>query len=196
MENYYEILGVQKNATTDEIKKAYRNLAFKYHPDRNPGDKVAEEKFKKITEAYDVLGDESKRKMYDMGAYSTNSRTSYSNGSYSNTYRNTYSSGNPFEEWFRANESYNSGEQEQQQKRYYYYNSNNNSRNYSKKTIRKRIITNILKIIFVGGAGYIIPYIFGPLIGFFARSICFFTLISTIINLIGDFTRLKYAKRQ
>ncbi len=63
--DYYEILGVDKNATKEEIKKAYRKLALKYHPDRNPGDKNAEEKFKDITEAYEVLSDEEKRKKYD-----------------------------------------------------------------------------------------------------------------------------------
>ncbi|MBR5400893.1 MAG: J domain-containing protein [Treponema sp.] len=67
MTDYYADLGVSKNATADEIKKAYRKLAFKYHPDQNPGDKVAEEKFKKITAAYDVLGDEEKRRQYDNG---------------------------------------------------------------------------------------------------------------------------------
>ena len=69
--DYYEILGIQKNATSDEIKKAYRNLAFKYHPDRNPGNKEAEEKFKKISEAYNVLSDDSKRKDYDCGRTSS-----------------------------------------------------------------------------------------------------------------------------
>ena len=73
MNDYYQILGVSRNATTDEIKKAYRNLAFKYHPDRNPGDKAAEEKFKQISAAYDVLGDEAKRKNYDLGGYSESS---------------------------------------------------------------------------------------------------------------------------
>ena len=62
--------GVSKNATADEIKKAYRTLAFKYHPDRNQGNAAAEEKFKQISAAYDVLGDEAKRRQYDMG-YST-----------------------------------------------------------------------------------------------------------------------------
>ena len=52
--DYYAILGVNKSATQEEIKKAYRKLALKYHPDRNPGDKTAEEKFKEINEAYDV----------------------------------------------------------------------------------------------------------------------------------------------
>jgi molecular chaperone DnaJ len=63
--NYYEILGVDKNATPDEIKKKYRKLAAKYHPDKNPGDKAAEEKFKEIAEAYDTLSDADKRKKYD-----------------------------------------------------------------------------------------------------------------------------------
>jgi len=64
--DYYKILGVDKNATQDDIKKAYRKLAMKYHPDRNPGDKSAEEKFKEITEANEVLSDPEKRKKYDM----------------------------------------------------------------------------------------------------------------------------------
>jgi len=63
--DYYEILQVSRTATTAEIKKAYRKLAIKYHPDKNPGDKEAEEKFKMINEAYGVLSDESKRELYD-----------------------------------------------------------------------------------------------------------------------------------
>ena len=63
--DYYEVLGVQKNATQEEIKKAYRKLAVANHPDKNPGDKAAEERFKEATEAYEVLGDEEKRKNYD-----------------------------------------------------------------------------------------------------------------------------------
>jgi curved DNA-binding protein len=64
--DYYKILGIEKNASTAEIKKAYRKLAMKYHPDKNKGNKEAEEKFKKISEAYAVLSDSQKRKNYDM----------------------------------------------------------------------------------------------------------------------------------
>ena len=63
--DYYKVLGVDRSAKQDEIKKAYRKLAVKYHPDKNPGDKAAEEKFKEISEAYQVLGNEESRKKYD-----------------------------------------------------------------------------------------------------------------------------------
>lgn len=63
--DYYEVLGIQKGASEDEIKKAFRKMALKYHPDRNPGDKEAEEKFKEVNEAYTVLSDSDKRAKYD-----------------------------------------------------------------------------------------------------------------------------------
>jgi curved DNA-binding protein len=63
--DYYKILGIEKKATQEEIKKAYRKLAVKYHPDKNPGDKKAEERFKEVNEANDVLSDPEKRKKYD-----------------------------------------------------------------------------------------------------------------------------------
>ena len=64
--DYYEVLGVSRNATNDELKKAYRKLALKYHPDKNPGDKNAEQRFKEAANAYGVLSDPKKREMYDL----------------------------------------------------------------------------------------------------------------------------------
>lgn len=72
-QDYYQALGVEKNADAEEIRKAYRKLARKHHPDLNPGDKAAEERFKKVQEAYDVLSDPKKKQMYDqVGFYSEN----------------------------------------------------------------------------------------------------------------------------
>src|SRR4051794_16454330 len=64
--DYYEVLGVPRNASEADVKKAYRKLARQYHPDRNPGDKTAETKFKEVQEAYSVLSDKQKRSQYDM----------------------------------------------------------------------------------------------------------------------------------
>ncbi|HRJ67400.1 MAG TPA: DnaJ domain-containing protein, partial [Alphaproteobacteria bacterium] len=63
--DFYQVLGVDKKASADELKKAYRKLAMQYHPDKNQGNKEAEAKFKEISEAYDVLKDEQKRAAYD-----------------------------------------------------------------------------------------------------------------------------------
>src|SRR3989441_5830958 len=71
MATLYDSLGVSKPASQEEIKKAYRKLARQYHPDKNPGDASAEQKFKEISAAYDVLGDPDKRKQYDRGGLSS-----------------------------------------------------------------------------------------------------------------------------
>ena len=68
--DYYEVLGVDRNASEEDIKKAYRKLAKKYHPDVNPGDKEAEKKFKEASEAYAVLSDSEKRRQYDQFGHS------------------------------------------------------------------------------------------------------------------------------
>lgn len=91
MKNYYEILGVDKKASQDEIKKAFRKLARKYHPDLNPGDKNSEQKFKELNEAYTVLGDEKKRAEYDQFG-----RTPFESGGPGFDYR-TYTSGDRFD---------------------------------------------------------------------------------------------------
>ena len=127
MEDLYKTLGVEKTATADEIKKAYRNLAFKYHPDRNAGDKAAEEKFKQINSAYSVLGDEDKRKQYDLYGsaqerqnYSQSYNQSYGNGGYYGNYQRTGS--DPFWDFFTGAQS-DSGEQNNGRKYTYYYSS-------------------------------------------------------------------------
>ena len=95
MTDYYKVLGVSKTATAEEIKKAYRNLAFKYHPDRNAGNAEAEEKFKQISAAYDVLGDEAKRRNYDSGYSEYNSYQSQHAASGQSAYEEE-----PFYQWF------------------------------------------------------------------------------------------------
>jgi len=86
--DYYEVLGISKNASDDEIKKAYRKLAVKYHPDKNPGNKEAEAKFKEINEAHDVLSDKQKRARYDQ----------FGHAGVGGAGGNPFASGNPFGE--------------------------------------------------------------------------------------------------
>ncbi|MBQ6781453.1 MAG: DnaJ domain-containing protein [Treponema sp.] len=112
MDDLYTVLGITKSASDDEIKKAYRTLAFKYHPDRNPGDKAAEEKFKQINAAYEVLGDKTKRAQYDRYGSSSTSYGADSSGysGYTGTYGgygNAYQGGfnqqdDPFYQWFNS----------------------------------------------------------------------------------------------
>lgn len=154
MEDLYNILGVQKNASQDEIKKAYRNLAFKYHPDRNQGSKDAEEKLKEINMAYSVLGDSTKRHQYDMNGFNTNSgfgqNSSYGNGYYGNGFYNN------------ARQNYGSynggfwgfgGEGEQNQRGYQYYYSNYKDYN-SKKNQSLNFSQGFSKVVFGAVIGF------------------------------------------
>lgn len=96
--DYYEVLGVTRNADSAAIKKAYRKLAKKYHPDSNEGNARAEERFKEITEAYDVLSDEKKRKLYDQfghAAFDGGAADTGAGGGYGNPFGGSYSSNGP-----------------------------------------------------------------------------------------------------
>lgn len=151
MIDYYEVLGVQKNATTDEIKKAYRNLAFKYHPDRNPDDKAAEEKFKQISAAYDVLGDETKRRNYDLGGY-TGNENNYQQAY--NQYQYDSSTQDYYDQFF--NQSY----------RYSYSNYQKEEPEYSGRyywgALASKVIQTILTVSLFGYSFILFP--FGPII--------------------------------
>lgn len=173
MNDYYSVLGISKNATQEEIKKAYRNLAFKYHPDRNPDNKEAEEKFKKISEAYDVLGDEKKRAEYDRfgsAGSSYSSRNSYQQNYYQNGYQNYYqrqtysdpfSSEDSFWQWFNGSAGQNSGKNTN-----YYYEYNNSRQSYTKKSLWTEFFMKIgqifIGLFFFRFSWIIIP--FGPLL--------------------------------
>lgn len=133
MEDLYQILGVSKNASQDEIKKAYRVLAMKYHPDKNPGDAVAEKKFKEISNAYSVLSDESKRHQYDMfgsgsgqSSYSSSSSTSSSTGGYS--YQD-----NPFWQFYQQSQSNQNGQKNQEEPQWNTYTWTKKSKPVSRK---------------------------------------------------------------
>lgn len=153
-QDLYDTLGVSHSATAEEIKKAYRNLAFKYHPDRNPGDSVAEEKFKAVNSAYSVLGDETKRAQYDR--YGSASDSAYE---YARSYQGGYQSwqetqSSPFETeeafWQFFNMGNNNGagyggnnQNQNWNNRRYYYNwssGNNEQRKMSRGELWGQLI--------------------------------------------------------
>lgn len=103
--DYYDILGVARSADTKEIKAAYRKLAIKYHPDKNPGDHEAEDKFKEAAEAYDILGDVQKRQRYDQFGHAGNSASGGFGGGMNmddifSQFGDIFGGGHPFESFF------------------------------------------------------------------------------------------------
>ena len=96
--DYYEVLGVSKNADENAIKKAYRKLAKKYHPDTNSGDADAEKKFKEVTEAYSVLSDKEKRKLYDQFGHAA-----FDEGAGGGTYQSQNQNGG-YQKWKKKHE--------------------------------------------------------------------------------------------
>ena len=106
MKNYYEMLGVNQNDSQESIRKAYRSLAKKYHPDLNPGDKTAEIKMREIGEAWEILGDETKRDAYDQSLLSS----SRQKASFSQSNRQTPNTNRPMtqEDFFRMTQNFES----------------------------------------------------------------------------------------
>lgn len=184
--DYYKILGVEKTASADDIKKAYRKLAFKYHPDRNQGDTDAEEKFKQVNEAYDVLGDEQKRKNYDLGGQYYSS--SYNGNSYSEN-QNPFGD-EQFWQWFsqaqqndQNNQTYSNEEYKQ------YYRKNYNYRETKSQLWANffiRLVEAILGVLFLR-ISFIIP--FGGLI-------CLVMIFRGVTGALSSFTKLRYFKEK
>lgn len=152
MEDLYAILGVSKTASADEIKKAYRTLAFKYHPDRNAGDAVAEEKFKQINSAYSILGDENKKREYDL------SGSSYNQYNYSQQNTGTYGyNQDPFWDFFNSTDNSRSGDNEN----YTYYSWNTRpSENYSRSYWLRKFLKGILHAVLGLGVSRFLFFVF------------------------------------
>lgn len=201
MEDLYTVLEVPKTATQDEIKSAYRKLAMKYHPDRNPGDKAAEEKFKNITAAYDVLGDETKRRQYDEYGSSSASSNPYTN-SYGNwqgqrygwgswTQENQDGFGDAFEQWFKAASSSQnqSGNSQNGPFRTYTYYTKPEAQPRSALLIQflLKIFVAFLGISFLRYSFLIIP--FGPIL-------CIYAIYSGITGAIKSLTSLRLFKKR
>jgi molecular chaperone DnaJ len=155
MDDLYKILGVPKTSSADQIKKAYRDAAFKYHPDRNPGDKVAEENFKKINAAYSVLGDSTKRAEYDQfgsDGFATNQRSAYGNQTNNQYGQSPY--GEDFWGWYE--QQTNAQRQQRQYRQSYSY--NNNGWDKSPKTKKEAFSALIRSLLVVVGCFYFLRW--------------------------------------
>lgn len=173
MEDLYAVLGVSKNASQEEIKTAYRKLAMKYHPDRNPGDKVAEEKFKSINAAYDVLGDETKRRSYDgasaFGDWGQTAKGYEGYGSYGAGQSYGNAGDDPFWQWAQYGRGGFEGQNSQNsQRRTYYYRYEDPTKKYTKSDWLAELLKNVLILLISGSflkfSWWLIP--FGPILCF------------------------------
>src|SRR5574344_1243911 len=200
MEDLYQTLGVSKTATAEEIKKAYRNLAFKYHPDRNPGDKTAEDKFKEINAAYSVLGDETKRRQYDSygSADAYQNAQNYGGGS-ANSYGQGYGgygssgsgsgnySGDPFWEFFNGasnntdDGSAKSGEYTNNGRRYTYTYTTRHTERPTRSDGFRYFGRGVLQTVLGAGGAYLFVRWF-PL-----NIICFIAMIKGFVQILQSF---------
>lgn len=165
MEDLYTVLGVSKNASADEIKKAYRDAAFKYHPDRNPGNAAAEEKFKKLSAAYSVLGDEKKRADYDrFGSADAYAQSAYNQSAYNGGFNEDNPFGFDFWSWYEQAQKEASSQNRSSFYRYSYTDENDG------QTHKKDVFAALLRHILSFGAGLlffrysIILLPFGPIL--------------------------------
>ena len=171
-QDLYAVLGVAKTASADDIKKAYRNLAFTYHPDRNPGDKTSEEKFKAINAAYDILGDETKRAQYDRYGSFENAAYSQQQKQYAYGGRQT-NDDDMFWQWF--NENYQNAHNQQRRYTYTWTSGNHaQTRNELKAQLFSKASQAALGILASGVFGFI------PLIGL----VCFIVTINGVVGAI------------
>jgi len=173
MDDLYMVLGVSKNASADEIKKAYRDAAFKYHPDRNPGNAAAEEKFKKLSAAYSVLGDEKKRADYDRFG----SADSYAQSSYNGGFNEDNPFGFDFWSWYERAQKEASSQNRSSFYRYSYTEENDS------QTHKKDVFASLLRHILSFGGGLlffrysIILLPFGPIL-------CFAAVVNGFIGIV------------
>ncbi len=176
LEDLYKSLGVDRSATSEEIKKAYRALAFKYHPDRNAGDKEAEEKFKQVNAAYSVLGDDIKRRQYDLygfdGADGNQGSSQqgyygyYGDADYTNSQRRYYSYDDIFKEFFGDKDN---GSSYDDRHRYTWSYRSNNSDNYTRSYGLKLLVRGALQaLVGLGVCRYLFWFFPINILGFVA----------------------------
>lgn len=174
MEDLYAILGVSKDATADQIKKAFKKLALQYHPDKNPNNPAAEEKFKKINAAYSVLGDEVKRRQYD--AYGTTG---------TDTTQNTYNTQRDYWDWFEQAQNGSQWQNQQNTQGSYYSYYGPKQPTYTKKQAFQLIIRNTLSLLALSFFGKFLLFIFpiGPIL-------CLIILVKSISGIFQGLQNL------